>query len=188
MALELNSIPLHLSKFFVFSRNRKKLNSSNLLQELSPSSFPQAVEGTTYEICPYATFCPAPMGNPFPGAPTANPDEGDVMDYSLQFQTFGHQDCLEGQHLNTVSPGGGYSSSSSSSGWLFLRGRRAQGGGVNAKRDKLPGGKRKEGFGVVMPVDVANRSGFCLQLISNEMCCCAASELFQKYQNKNGIL
>lgn len=61
-----------------------------------------------YEICPYATFSLPPTGGGGVG--------GGALDYTLQFQTFGHQDCYEGQ------PQPSRSSS-------FMGGKRREGGG-----------------------------------------------------------
>ncbi|KAK8719280.1 hypothetical protein OTU49_014132, partial [Cherax quadricarinatus] len=78
-------------------------------EQLSPAAKAKQEEAYTvdepYEICPYATFS-------FP------PDSGigGVLDYTLQFQTFGHQDCYEGQ---SQPP---WSSS-------FMGGKRREGGG-----------------------------------------------------------
>ncbi|XP_071538976.1 cell adhesion molecule Dscam2-like isoform X2 [Panulirus ornatus] len=60
-------------------------------EQLSPAARAKHEEAYTveepYEICPYATF----------SLPPGNAGGGDALDYTLQFQTFGHQDCYEGQ-------------------------------------------------------------------------------------------
>ncbi|RXG69380.1 hypothetical protein Avbf_05876, partial [Armadillidium vulgare] len=123
------------------SESKSSLFFKRSIQESSEDLSPAAkakheeayrVDDSTYEICPYATFKPAPLGSPFPGTPTQNHQEADIMDYSLQFQTFGHQECLEGQQPNAISSGGA-PSSSSSSGWFFLKGRGREKSGSSKK-------------------------------------------------------
>ncbi|XP_047494788.1 Down syndrome cell adhesion molecule-like protein Dscam2 [Penaeus chinensis] len=81
-------------------------------EQLSPAARAKHEEAYTveepYEICPYATFSLPPTGGGGVG--------GGALDYTLQFQTFGHQDCYEGQ------PQPSRSSS-------FMGGKRREGGG-----------------------------------------------------------
>ncbi|XP_042892629.1 trithorax group protein osa-like, partial [Penaeus japonicus] len=99
-----------------YSRSLAELqNHRNDSQEqLSPAARAKHEEAYTveepYEICPYATFSLPPTGGGGVG--------GGALDYTLQFQTFGHQDCYEGQ------PQPSRSSSSS-----FMGGKRREGGG-----------------------------------------------------------
>ncbi|KAK7073926.1 hypothetical protein SK128_017781 [Halocaridina rubra] len=79
-------------------------------EQLSPAAQAKHDEAysveDTYEIYPYATFgVPPSVGG------------GGALDYTLQFQTFGHQECFEGQPLPPRS--------SSSS---FMGGKRRDGG------------------------------------------------------------
>nr|XP_045620714.1 Down syndrome cell adhesion molecule-like protein Dscam2 [Procambarus clarkii] len=93
-----------------YSRSLAELqNHRNDSQEqLSPTARAKHDEAYTvdepYEICPYATFSLPPGSG------------GGALDYTLQFQTFGHQDCYEGQ------PQPPRSSS-------FMGGKRREGGG-----------------------------------------------------------
>ncbi|XP_042207955.1 Down syndrome cell adhesion molecule-like protein Dscam2, partial [Homarus americanus] len=94
-----------------YSRSLAELqNHRNDSQEqLSPAARAKHEEAYTveepYEICPYATFSLPPGSG-----------GGGALDYTLQFQTFGHQDCYEGQ------PQPPRSSS-------FMGGKRREGGG-----------------------------------------------------------
>lgn len=69
-----------------------------------------------YEICPYATFSMPPGSTVPPGSAGRG-----TLDYTLQFHTFGHQECFEGQ------PAPQRASAAS-----LLGGRRRDGGGGSA--------------------------------------------------------
>ena len=69
-----------------------------------------------YEICPYATFSMPPGTTVPPGSAGRG-----TLDYTLQFHTFGHQECFEGQ-----PPPQRVSAAS------IMGGRRRDGGGGSA--------------------------------------------------------
>ncbi|KAG0711235.1 hypothetical protein GWK47_002355 [Chionoecetes opilio] len=67
-------------------------------EQLSPPPGPRSKHDEAYsvdepyEICPYATFSMPPGSNVPPGSAGRG-----TLDYTLQFHTFGHQECFEGQ-------------------------------------------------------------------------------------------
>ncbi|XP_063870457.1 cell adhesion molecule Dscam1-like isoform X1 [Scylla paramamosain] len=91
-------------------------------EQLSPPPGPRSKHDEAYsvdepyEICPYATFSMPPGTTVPPGSAGRG-----TLDYTLQFHTFGHQECFEGQ------PAPQRASAAS-----LLGGRRRDGGGGSA--------------------------------------------------------